>query len=100
MNPVIMPPQVAIGAIGKIRKVPRVDDHDDQLVVRNVMNVFWAADHRVGYFIIKRGCDGQGRRRGRALSPRLEKKEKWGTRRQSGEVKKRKIDYLFLFYFL
>ena len=63
MNPVILPPQVAIGAIGKIRMLPRYDfeeganeedfDEDEDLCAKNVMNVFWAADHRVG-------CDYEG----------------------------------------
>ncbi|KAI6234149.1 Dihydrolipoamide acetyltransferase component of pyruvate dehydrogenase complex [Aphelenchoides fujianensis] len=44
-SPVIFPPQVAIGALGRIRKLPRYDRHD-QLVPAHVMNVSWAADHR------------------------------------------------------
>lgn len=48
LSPVIFPPQVAIGAIGKIRKMPCVDENDDsRLMYHNVMNIFWAADHRV-----------------------------------------------------
>ncbi|CAD5210848.1 unnamed protein product [Bursaphelenchus okinawaensis] len=45
LSPVIFPPQVAIGAIGRIRKVPRYD-HNDELKPTNVMNFSWAADHR------------------------------------------------------
>lgn len=59
-SPVIFTPQVAIGAIGKIVKVPRYastlpaghprqagkKDADD-VVPTNIMTVSWAADHRV-----------------------------------------------------
>jgi 2-oxoisovalerate dehydrogenase E2 component (dihydrolipoyl transacylase) len=49
---VILPPQVAIGAFGKIRKVPYLEDEGDDeyeptVGTRNMMNIFWAADHRV-----------------------------------------------------
>lgn len=55
MSPVILPPQVAIGAVGRIRKVPCLSEDGDadyearssRLAVQSVMNVFWAADHRV-----------------------------------------------------
>ncbi|ETN79155.1 putative dihydrolipoyllysine-residue acetyltransferase component of pyruvate dehydrogenase complex [Necator americanus] len=46
VNPVIFPPQVAIGALGKIEKLPRYDKHDN-LVPTNIFKVSWAADHRV-----------------------------------------------------
>lgn len=49
MSPVILPPQVAIGAIGSIRKVPRFDDNG-KLVTRHVLNLSWSADHRVRIF--------------------------------------------------
>lgn len=45
-KPVIMPPQVAIGAIGKIQKLPRFDANDN-VVKAHIMNVSWSADHRV-----------------------------------------------------
>ncbi|CAD5214327.1 unnamed protein product [Bursaphelenchus xylophilus] len=45
LSPVIFPPQVAIGALGRIRKVPRYD-HNDQLKPTNIINFSWAADHR------------------------------------------------------
>ena len=45
-SPVILAPQVAIGALGKIRRVPRFDDHDN-VVAANMMSVSWSADHRV-----------------------------------------------------
>ncbi|XP_072024001.1 lipoamide acyltransferase component of branched-chain alpha-keto acid dehydrogenase complex, mitochondrial-like [Amphiura filiformis] len=45
-KPVLMPPQVAIGAIGRIQAVPRFDA-DDELYKAHVLNVSWSADHRV-----------------------------------------------------
>merc|ERR1719443_157524 len=45
-KPVIMPPQVAIGAIGRIQKLPRFDHHDN-VVAAHIMNVSWSADHRI-----------------------------------------------------
>lgn len=45
-KPVIMPPQVAIGALGKIQKLPRFDANDN-VVKAHLMNVSWSADHRV-----------------------------------------------------
>ena len=42
----ILPPEVAIGAIGRIREVPRFDEKD-HLVKAQVLNVVWCADHRV-----------------------------------------------------
>ncbi|KAH7723256.1 2-oxoacid dehydrogenase acyltransferase [Aphelenchoides avenae] len=46
-DPVVFPPQVAIGAIGRIRKLPRFAE--DGITVRpvHVINFSWAADHRV-----------------------------------------------------
>ncbi|CAF0763859.1 unnamed protein product [Brachionus calyciflorus] len=46
MKPVILPPEVAIGALGKIQKLPRFD-HDHKVVVANIMQISWSADHRV-----------------------------------------------------
>ena len=46
MMPVIMPPNVAIGALGKIQELPRFDK-DDNVRKAHVLNVSWAADHRV-----------------------------------------------------
>jgi len=43
---VILPPEVAIGAIGKIQKLPRFDAKG-AVVAANIMCVSWAADHRV-----------------------------------------------------
>lgn len=44
--PVILPPEVAIGAVGRISQVPRFDSKGD-LVKAHVMKVVWSADHRV-----------------------------------------------------
>lgn len=41
-----MPPEVAIGAIGKIRIEPRYNQ-DGSVVPKHVMTVVWSADHRV-----------------------------------------------------
>merc|ERR1711871_470910 len=45
-DPVIMPPQVAIGAVGKLQTLPRFDS-DGNVVPRTIMNISWSADHRV-----------------------------------------------------
>jgi len=48
MAPVVAPPQVAIGAIGRARRVPKFeDDVSDVVVARLCVAVSWAADHRV-----------------------------------------------------
>ncbi|KAL4087431.1 hypothetical protein PRIC1_013323 [Phytophthora ramorum] len=46
MSPVLMVPQVAIGAIGQIQKLPRYDAEGNVEPVR-LMNVSWSGDHRV-----------------------------------------------------
>ncbi|OQR87794.1 lipoamide acyltransferase component of branched-chain alpha-keto acid dehydrogenase complex [Achlya hypogyna] len=46
MSPVIMVPQVAIGALGKIQTVPRFNAAGDVVPVK-LMNVSWSGDHRV-----------------------------------------------------
>lgn len=45
-KPVIMPPEVAIGAIGRIQEVPKFDK-DDNIYKAYIANVSWSADHRV-----------------------------------------------------
>lgn len=45
-GPVINPPQVAIGAIGKLRKLPRFAE-DGTVYPATIFNVSWAGDHRV-----------------------------------------------------
>lgn len=48
LHPVLVQGQVCIGAIGQIKRVPRFDSEDsDVLVARRVMAVSWNADHRV-----------------------------------------------------
>ena len=43
-----MPPQVAIGAIGTIRTVPRFASPESDSIVRtSVLQVLWSADHRI-----------------------------------------------------
>jgi len=44
--PVIAPPAVAIGAVGKIRQLPRFD-HEGNVIRAHIMNVSWSADHRI-----------------------------------------------------
>ncbi|XP_076440666.1 lipoamide acyltransferase component of branched-chain alpha-keto acid dehydrogenase complex, mitochondrial-like [Babylonia areolata] len=45
-RPVIMPPEVFIGALGKIQVVPRFDANGE-VVKAHIMNVSWTADHRI-----------------------------------------------------
>lgn len=45
-KPVIFAPQVAIGAIGRLQKLPRFDAAGN-VVAANIINVSWSADHRV-----------------------------------------------------
>ena len=45
-KPVIVPPEVAIGAVGRIQKLPRFGA-DGSVVAAHVMQVSWSADHRV-----------------------------------------------------
>lgn len=45
-KPVILPPQVIIGAFGRAQKVPRFDDEGNVVPV-SLMSVSWSADHRV-----------------------------------------------------
>uniref|UniRef100_A0A8C9S665 Dihydrolipoamide acetyltransferase component of pyruvate dehydrogenase complex n=1 Tax=Scleropages formosus TaxID=113540 RepID=A0A8C9S665_SCLFO len=45
-KPVILPPEVAIGALGKIQVLPRFNSRDE-VVKAHVMNVSWSADHRL-----------------------------------------------------
>ncbi|XP_017050735.1 lipoamide acyltransferase component of branched-chain alpha-keto acid dehydrogenase complex, mitochondrial [Drosophila ficusphila] len=45
-HPCIMAPQVAIGAMGRTKKVPRFNDKDE-VVKAYIMCVSWSADHRV-----------------------------------------------------
>ncbi|KTF74914.1 hypothetical protein cypCar_00029989 [Cyprinus carpio] len=45
-KPVILPPEVAIGALGKIQVLPRFN-HKGEVVKAHIMNVSWSADHRI-----------------------------------------------------
>jgi len=45
-KPVILPPEVAIGALGKIQILPRFNSRGD-VVKAHIMNVSWSADHRI-----------------------------------------------------
>lgn len=45
-KPVILPPEVAIGALGKIQVLPRFDS-SGTVVPAHIMQVSWSADHRV-----------------------------------------------------
>lgn len=46
LKPVILPPEVAIGAIGRIQVLPRFDK-DGNVVKAFIMQASWSADHRV-----------------------------------------------------
>ncbi|KAF0852348.1 mitochondrial branched-chain amino acid degradation dihydrolipoamide branched-chain transacylase E2 subunit [Andalucia godoyi] len=45
-RPVIVPPEVGIGAIGKIQTLPRFDATGN-IVKANILNISWSADHRI-----------------------------------------------------
>ncbi|KAM3619303.1 uncharacterized protein V6R79_005921 [Siganus canaliculatus] len=45
-KPVILPSEVAIGALGKIQILPRFDAAG-QVVRAHIMNISWSADHRI-----------------------------------------------------
>ncbi|XP_068096091.1 lipoamide acyltransferase component of branched-chain alpha-keto acid dehydrogenase complex, mitochondrial [Hyperolius riggenbachi] len=45
-KPVILPPEVAIGAVGKLQVVPRFDSRG-QVVKAHIINISWSADHRI-----------------------------------------------------
>ncbi|XP_074858585.1 lipoamide acyltransferase component of branched-chain alpha-keto acid dehydrogenase complex, mitochondrial isoform X3 [Carettochelys insculpta] len=45
-KPVILPPEVAIGALGKIQVLPRFNDKGEVFKAQ-IMNVSWSADHRI-----------------------------------------------------
>lgn len=46
-KPVIMPPEVAIGALGRTQTLPRYAADGQTLVPRRIMMASWSADHRV-----------------------------------------------------
>eukprot|EP01080_Neovahlkampfia_damariscottae_P000122 gene122-4368_t len=45
-SPILVVPQVAIAALGKIKRVP-IFDENDQVKPANLMNISWSADHRI-----------------------------------------------------
>jgi 2-oxoisovalerate dehydrogenase E2 component (dihydrolipoyl transacylase) len=45
-SPVLLLPEVVIGAFGKTQRLPRFDAND-KVVPVNIMNVSWSADHRI-----------------------------------------------------
>ena len=47
MSPIVAPPQVAIGAIGKIQRLPRFVGDSDEVEEANIMQISWGGDHRV-----------------------------------------------------
>ena len=48
MGPVVTPPMVAIGAMGKIQRLPRFANSDSMEVIEaHIMHMSWAGDHRV-----------------------------------------------------
>jgi len=46
MTPILVVPQVAIGALGSLKKLPRYNENDE-VVPEWIMEVSWSADHRV-----------------------------------------------------
>lgn len=46
MKPVILPPQVAIIAIGAMQRLPRFDS-EDNVIADQIVNLSGAADHRI-----------------------------------------------------
>lgn len=46
LHPIILSPQVAIGAVGQTRAVPKFGANDE-VIKANIMPVSWSADHRV-----------------------------------------------------
>lgn len=46
MGPILVVPQVMIGALGGVKKMPRYNEQDE-LVPKMIMEVSWSADHRV-----------------------------------------------------
>ncbi|XP_045493614.1 lipoamide acyltransferase component of branched-chain alpha-keto acid dehydrogenase complex, mitochondrial [Colias croceus] len=45
-KPIILPPQVSIGALGKIQVLPRFES-DGKVIPAHILTVSWSADHRV-----------------------------------------------------
>jgi 2-oxoisovalerate dehydrogenase E2 component (dihydrolipoyl transacylase) len=49
MSPIVTPPQVAIGAMGKIQRLPRFanDNTSMEVIEAHIMSMSWGGDHRV-----------------------------------------------------
>lgn len=48
MLPIVTSPQVAIGAMGRIQRLPRfVSDDSYEVEETNIMQISWGGDHRV-----------------------------------------------------
>jgi 2-oxoisovalerate dehydrogenase E2 component (dihydrolipoyl transacylase) len=47
MSPIIASPQVAIGAMGRIQRVPRFVGDTMEVEEAHIMNISWAGDHRM-----------------------------------------------------
>lgn len=48
MSPIVTSPQVAIGALGKVQRVPRfVSENSTEVYEAHIVNVSWGGDHRV-----------------------------------------------------
>ncbi|KAM9958391.1 hypothetical protein ACTFIW_001253 [Dictyostelium discoideum] len=45
-SPVLLLPEVCIGAIGKIQSLPRFNKHN-AVITQSIMNISWSGDHRV-----------------------------------------------------
>eukprot|EP00543_Licmophora_paradoxa_P008694 CAMPEP_0202451730 /NCGR_PEP_ID=MMETSP1360-20130828/10100_1 /ASSEMBLY_ACC=CAM_ASM_000848 /TAXON_ID=515479 /ORGANISM="Licmophora paradoxa, Strain CCMP2313" /LENGTH=453 /DNA_ID=CAMNT_0049070373 /DNA_START=127 /DNA_END=1488 /DNA_ORIENTATION=+ len=46
MSPVVVPPQVVIGAMGKIQRLPRFVGESMEVEEVHIMNISWGGDHR------------------------------------------------------
>jgi 2-oxoisovalerate dehydrogenase E2 component (dihydrolipoyl transacylase) len=46
MSPIVAAPQVAIGAMGKIQRIPRYNV-DNEVEEVNILQISWGGDHRV-----------------------------------------------------
>lgn len=56
MKPVIVPPQVAIGAIGKIQRLPRFVGETDEVIAAHIMQVSWSGKLLIATYALQRAC--------------------------------------------
>lgn len=47
MSPIVTSPQVAIGAMGRIQRLPRFVEDSYDVEETNIMQISWGGDHRV-----------------------------------------------------